>query len=124
MAKAEHEEVRESSPSAVAAALEAGDALLIDVREPAEWAVGHADGAVHVPLGGLTDALPRLESEASGRTLAFICRTGSRSGKAAVEAASGDVEVVNVVGGTTAWQEAGLPMVPGDGYVLDPSLSA
>lgn len=116
------EPVRQQSAREVAEAMTGDQLLLVDVREPAEWIAGHAAGAVHVPLGEIDHELPRLEREASGRDLAFICRSGSRSGKAATRAAASDdgPMIINVIGGTVAWQEADLPLVPADGSVLDP----
>jgi rhodanese-related sulfurtransferase len=78
---------------------------LIDVREPDEWAAGHAPDAVHIPLGELrVDALP------PGETFYMICRSGNRSGVAAKALIKAGVDAVNVAGGMIAWQRAGLPV--------------
>lgn len=88
--------------------VEAG-ALLLDVREPDEWAEAHVDGARHVPLGDLDPA--RVPQDAP---VVAMCRSGRRSGQA-VQAllAAGHPDVVNLDGGVLAWQEAGLPLVTG-----------
>ena len=89
---------------------EIGEVLLLDVREPHEWAAGHAPGAVHVPLGGLReDLVPR------DRPVAVVCHLGGRSQRAAQALASAGYEVRNVVGGMDAWAAQGLPVVTDDG---------
>lgn len=55
-------------------------ALLVDVRTPAEFAGGHAEAAVNVPLHQLSERLPELSSE---RPVIVYCRSGGRSAKAA-----------------------------------------
>ncbi|MFG1633422.1 rhodanese-like domain-containing protein [Pseudonocardia alni] len=90
--------------------LAAGGALLLDVREPAEWSAGHIEGAVHTPLGELDPmAFDR------DRMVVAVCRSGNRSGKAAAALADAGVDVRNLAGGMTAWSEAGLPCVDDDG---------
>jgi rhodanese-related sulfurtransferase len=85
-------------------------ALLLDVREDDEWEAGHAQGAVHVPLGSLD---PRaFEADV---TVVAVCRSGNRSGKAAEVLARSGIDVVNMAGGMTAWAAAGLPVVAADG---------
>ena len=93
-----------------AAELGRGDALLVDVREPDEWRAGRAPGAVHIPLGALDARWGELA--ASGRTVAFVCRSGQRSAYAALVAERARVPAVNVAGGMEAWARAGLPMEP------------
>ncbi len=89
----------------------AGDgALLLDVREPDEWAVGHAAGATHMPLGVLDpDRVPR------DRIVVAVCRSGGRSGKAATALADAGIDVRNMAGGMNAWAEANLPIARDDG---------
>lgn len=81
-------------------------ALLLDVREDDEWQAGHADGAIHVPLGGLDPA-----SIAHDGPIVAICRSGNRSGQAALRLQAAGHDVVNMAGGMKAWHEADLPMV-------------
>jgi rhodanese-related sulfurtransferase len=88
---------------------------LIDVRTPVEYREVHAEAARSIPLDRLD---PRAVIEARNGTteepLYTICRTGSR-GRQACEAfhAAGFSNVVNVEGGTMAWEKAGLPVVRG-----------
>ena len=85
-------------------------ALLIDVREPNEWAAGHSPTARHVPLAGLTpEALP------AGRMIVAVCRSGARSARAAEALSKAGIETRNLTGGMTAWAAAGLPVMGADG---------
>ena len=88
------------------------DAVLLDVREPDEWAAGHVDGAVHVPL---SDVPARLGELPEADPLYIICRSGNRSGRAAQWLNAQGVESVNVAGGMQAWAAAGKPMASDDG---------
>lgn len=86
------------------------DAVLVDVREPDEWATGHAPGAVLAPLSSLSSG-ELLPPAAQGRPVVAICRSGKRSREAAALLAARGADVVDVVGGMGAWVEAGLPVV-------------
>ena len=88
---------------------------LIDVRTPVEYREVHAEAARSVPLDRLD---PRAVMEARNgtkeETLYVICRSGSRSRQACKAFhAAGFADVVNVEGGTLAWEQAGLPVVRG-----------
>jgi rhodanese-related sulfurtransferase len=84
--------------------------VLLDVREDDVWAAGHAPDARHVAL---TDLRP--DSFAAGTTVLCVCRSGGRSAKATEALRHVGVDAVNVSGGMTAWQTAGLPVVRDDG---------
>ncbi len=95
------------------AALQSSGALLIDVREAAEYAAGHAPGSTLIPLGQLQQRLPEIAGH-KNQPVAVICRSGSRSAKAVkILEQAGFSAVVNVEGGMNAWQKAGLPVVTG-----------
>lgn len=83
----------------------------MDVREPGEWAAGHAPDAVHVPLGSVATSAAQF----SGQQVLTICRSGRRSATAAESLAQSGLEVRNVAGGMEAWASAGLPVVRDDG---------
>lgn len=87
----------------------ADDAVLLDVREPAEWAAGHAPNAVHIPLGLLPDRLGDLPSTAGA--LPVVCRSGVRSAQAVAYLADHGLEATNVAGGMQAWEESGRALV-------------
>ncbi len=88
---------------------------LIDVRTPAEYRGEHADLAVSVPLGALDPAKVAAARHGSDEDPIYvICRSGARGRKACEEFRNAGFEnVVNVNGGTEAWNRAGLPMVRG-----------
>ena len=84
------------------------DALLLDVREPAEYASGHVPGAVSLPQCDLATKLDELPRD---RPLYLICRTGGRSQHAAEFLRQvGFERVTNVEGGTLAWKRASKPL--------------
>jgi rhodanese-related sulfurtransferase len=90
--------------------LDAGEIVLVDVRERVEWRAGRAPLARHVPLARIpreADALAR-----HGKPVAFICRSGHRSAAACAAARSHGIAALNVRGGMVAWQRAGLPLEP------------
>lgn len=70
-----------SSDDGTPAVALAEDAILIDVRTPAEYAAGHLEGAVLLDLNGgeFASALPSLDLDAE---YLVYCRSGSRSGQA------------------------------------------
>jgi len=82
---------------------------LVDVREPDEFASGHAVGAVNVPLGSITSA--SLPDESA--TVYVICQSGGRSLRAVDALTARGIDAVNVEGGTSAWMHAGLPAEAG-----------
>ena len=86
---------------------------LIDVRTPVEYREVHVGFARNVPLDQL-DATPFAAGHDAALPLYVICRSGGR-GKQACEKflAAGYTNVVNVEGGTQAWEQAGLPVVRG-----------
>src|SRR5687768_16402754 len=73
-----------------------GAPFLIDVREPAEFAVGHVPGAVPLPLGQVGARVAELPAD---REIAVICRSGARSGKATELLRARGLRAVNVAGG-------------------------
>jgi rhodanese-related sulfurtransferase len=85
--------------------------LLVDVREPNEFVVVRAPGAVLLPTSTFMARYGELPPD---RPLLVICHTGSRS--AAVTgflARGGRTDVANVAGGMAAWERAGLPVKRG-----------
>src|SRR6478609_7940734 len=84
-----------------------GGAVLVDVREPAEWRAGHAPKARHIPLSDLD----RRRKELAGREIITVCRSGNRSARAAGILAADGHSVCNLSGGMRAWSAAGLPVV-------------
>ncbi|BDG33367.1 sulfurtransferase TusA family protein [Parageobacillus thermoglucosidasius] len=76
--------------------------VIIDVREPAEYAFGHIPGAISVPLGELEDRIHELPKN---KTIYVVCRTGTRSDLAAQKLTEkGFTNVWNVVPGMSKWE--------------------
>lgn len=84
------------------------DLVVLDVREPHEWAAGHIDGAIHIPLGEIPARVGELDP--SVRTL-VVCHLGGRSARATQWLHAQGHDVVNVAGGMEAWEHAGRPVV-------------
>lgn len=82
--------------------------LIVDVRERAEYATGHAPGATNIPLASLPSRLSELSGQ--DRAVAFVCRSGQRSARATALAQDSGLQARNISGGMLAWQRAGLPM--------------
>ena len=98
------------SPLQATLLLNRDDALVIDVREPAEWAAGHIPNARHIALGQLDKHLHEIEKFKT-RPLIVSCQTGNRSSSACSKLKKqGFEKVFNLAGGVVAWREAGLPM--------------
>lgn len=94
-----------------AASLQKQGALLLDVRQPEEYAAVHAVGAKLIPLGELPYRLNELK-QFKDKPVAVICRSGRRSARGAdILRGAGFSQVTNVEGGTNAWESAGLPVV-------------
>jgi rhodanese-related sulfurtransferase len=99
------------TPADAAARVAAGTAVLIDVREPGEWAGGVAEPAVLCSLSDLRGARAQWKSvlEANrDKELILYCASGARSGIAAGMLRKEGFNAVNS-GGFSAWRSAGLP---------------
>jgi rhodanese-related sulfurtransferase len=95
-------------PDAVAARLRAGAAVLIDIRDPDEFARAHVKGAVSLPLSGFETAHLKIEP---GHDVIFTCRSGMRTGANCDRlAARIEGEAFVLEGGLDGWTQAGLPV--------------
>lgn len=84
-----------------------GNGVFIDVRSADEFGRGHAKGFVNIPLDEIVldvGCIPKAE------TVYFMCHSGGRSRLAVGLVASHGINAVNVEGGFSAWQKAGLPV--------------
>ena len=87
---------------------------LIDVRTPVEFQEVHIDFARNVPLDQLDpQALRSQRAGSASDPLYVICRSGGRGKQACEWLAAAGLDVVNVEGGTQAWDASGLPVVRG-----------
>lgn len=97
-------------------------AVLIDVREAHERALGMAQGARGIAMGELVNAPSQHLTDPQAEIL-LICQSGMRSLKTAeILVSQGYARVVSVAGGTSRWSAEGLPMMlPDDG--IDPDFA-
>lgn len=99
-------------------------ARIVDVRQPEEFRAGHVPGAVSIPMGEVRD---RVADVPQGDGPVYVmCKAGARSQKAAEFYAEQGIEVINVDGGATAWNQAGRDLVSetGDAPAVIPPESA
>ena len=116
---AARQRIREVAPAEFHTAPD--NAVVIDVREPAEFEAGHLPGAINIPRGVLEfqvdahPAVPNVSDPALShkeRPVVVVCRTGGRAALSAVNLQRlGFADVRSITGGVTAWGEAGLPLV-------------
>jgi phage shock protein E len=80
------------------------DTLLLDVRRPEEFAAGHVEGAVNVPLGETVQMAAVIGRK--DRAVILHCRSGNRSGKAMAELQSAGFTALHNAGGYEATAQA------------------
>jgi rhodanese-related sulfurtransferase len=86
------------------------DALVVDVREQAEYAQSHVLNARLLPLSQIEAKIGDIE-KFKDKPVILYCATGNRSSAAAsVLRKGGFSNVFNLSGGFAAWQQAGLPV--------------
>jgi rhodanese-related sulfurtransferase len=92
--------------------LDKGEAVMVDVREPNEYADFHAKGVRLIPVNTVMNEIKQIRQFAGDKEVLFICKSGQRSALAAEFATAAgltDVALYNVEGGSMAWVDAGLP---------------
>lgn len=93
--------------------LKNGEAVLIDVREPDEFASGHIDGAVSIPLSVFPQKYSHNDYPAD-KKIVFQCKAGGRSMRACQavsEIVKDEDNIYNLAGGIGAWQSSGRKVV-------------
>lgn len=113
--------IQELDPKEVFDAVKAGEAILVDVREPREFATERLHGASLHPLSTFdAKALPVDVS----RRIVLHCGSGKRSMDALQRCAAAGIPInAHIKGGLMAWKAAGLPTIaidPATGAVIDP----
>lgn len=113
--------LRDLSATEVQAMLDRDEILLIDVREPAEFAAERIHGALNFPLSTFD---PRALPSGGRERVVLQCGSGKRSAAAVERCQAAGLDVVaHLAGGITAWARAGLPTVRLDsdtGAIIDP----
>ncbi|MET7639205.1 rhodanese-like domain-containing protein [Streptomyces sp. NPDC005438] len=97
------------------------EGLLLDVREDDEWAAGHAEDALHIPMSDFVNRFGELtERLEDDQRVYVVCRAGGRSAQVTQYLRAQDIDAVNVDGGMLAWAAAGRQLVAPEG--TDPSV--
>ena len=97
----------EISPPDAHSAIDAGSAILVDVREKSEWMQGHTPSTRHIPLQTLPERLGELPRD---RTVLVICRSGNRSLSAARYLQEQGFDARSIAGEIGVWVAHGLPI--------------
>ena len=86
-----------------------GKTVILDVREPAEFAAGHIRESKNVPLKELPKRVGELD-KFKAKSVIVVCASGLQSSKAASQLKNaGFQNVVSLTGGLAAWRAQGLP---------------
>lgn len=89
-------------------AVEDEAAVLLDIREPKEWAQGRIPGAVHIPMGEVARRAGELDPTIP---IVVYCKSGQRSLYSTDELLDlGFRDVASLAGGILAWAEANQPI--------------
>jgi hydroxyacylglutathione hydrolase len=104
-----HPTQRVSAPMIAEELASSNPPMVLDVRNPREWATKHIDGSVNVPLNHLRERIAEIPRD---RRLAIHCAGGYRSSIAAsILHQSGITNLIEMAGGLAAWEAAKLPVI-------------
>jgi hydroxyacylglutathione hydrolase len=85
--------------------------VVLDVRQPQEWAEGHIEHARHITGAELPQRINEVPEDVP---VAVICGSGYRSSVSSSLLASNNYKnIANVLGGMSAWKKAGFPTIWG-----------
>ncbi len=91
------------------------NAVVLDVRDEAEFATGHIADAIHIPVSELENRVAELKKYKT-KSVLVNCQRGARSAKACEILRKAEfTQVHNLHGGLDAWQQAKLPLVKTSG---------
>ncbi len=98
------------SPMQTVAYMNSQPLVIIDVREPVEFAGGHIDQAINISVEKLKQSTQAIDLY-KGQNLLLVCQSGTRSTQACKQLAkSGFPNLFNLGGGMLAWEDAKLPI--------------
>ncbi|MGZ5092062.1 MAG: rhodanese-like domain-containing protein [Burkholderiales bacterium] len=101
---------QEVGPTEAVQLINRRDAIVLDIRDAAEYKSGHITNARHVPESELDSRAKELEKMKS-RPIIVSCARGNRSANVAARLRKlGFDEVVSLRGGLAAWQTANMPL--------------
>lgn len=97
--------------------LDNGEAVLVDVREPAEHASGRIPTATSVPLGTVSMSTLPMQPD---KKLVVHCKAGRRGESACQKllAEAPELEIYNLAGGIDAWAQSGQPVTGSGANIL------
>ena len=111
MLKKNADGVHNLSPTDAVTLINRSNAVVLDVRDEAEFAGGHIAEAFHIPLANLKDRVVELKKY-KNKPILLNCQSGMRSAKAcAILRHAEFTHVHNLDGGLLAWVAAKLPVV-------------
>jgi rhodanese-related sulfurtransferase len=112
--------IEELLPPVAREEIEAGNAVLIDVRDPERYEAGHLTGAANVPAGESardahdSDYAEAIENAGAGRDdrIILVCGQGNRSARTAdaLRNEHGFTNVASIIGGSKLWSDLGYPI--------------
>lgn len=98
------------SPNEAVVIMNDDQTIVVDVREPPEFAEGHIEGARNIPLGKLDERVGELETH-KNKPIIVNCQSGTRSLAAGKKLTKlGFTQVYEMKGGIFAWKDQNLPM--------------
>lgn len=99
------------SPQGLTALMNSGNALVLDVRDPAEFKQGHITGSQNLPYSRIGERLEELKKDLE-RPIVVVCKMGQVAGSAAGQLkAAGLTKVYKLDGGISNWKAQSLPLV-------------
>lgn len=84
------------------------EVAVLDVREPEEWAAGHIEGALHIPMREVPGRLADVPADSQ---VLVVCKVGGRSARVTAYLQALGVDAVNLADGMVGWQAAGRRIV-------------
>lgn len=101
------------SPQQAAQLVNREQAVMVDLRDPAEFRKGHVIGAINIPYASFKQRLNELDSFRD-RPVVLICNLGQHAGSVGKQlAAAGFGKVYRVSGGITEWRHQQMPLEKG-----------
>jgi rhodanese-related sulfurtransferase len=94
--------ITQYTPTKLAARIESGEVVVLDVREDKERSVSHIQGDIHIPIKALLKDSDRL-NKYKHKEIVCYCQTGSRSLVAATRLKKLGFKVANLSGGMGEW---------------------
>lgn len=101
------------TPAEAVTLINRSNALVLDVRDDAEFAAGHIANATHIPLAQMAARINEIKKY-QNKPILVNCQRGGRSAKVCSLLREAEfTQVYNLQGGLVAWQEAKLPVIKG-----------